>query len=57
MHREVVQVDGTCAVREPCEAYGEFVSENEAPMVKNTIPWQKNDTAWSDPVNSDFNRL
>jgi len=43
MHREVVQVDGTCAVREPCEAYGgDLGSESEALRPENTIFWEEN---------------
>jgi hypothetical protein len=41
MDREVVQVDGTYALREASEAHGEFASENEALMVKNTILAEK----------------
>jgi len=43
MHREVVQVGGTYTLREQSETYaGNFVSENDALMQDNTIPWEKN---------------
>ena len=43
MHREVVKVDGTYALREQNEAYaGNFASESEALMLDNTFLWEKN---------------
>ena len=43
MHREVVKVDGTYALREQSEAYaGNFASESEALMLDNTFLWEKN---------------
>ena len=42
MHREVVQADGTYALREPSEAYtGNFTGENEALSSENTLPWNE----------------
>ena len=39
MHREVVQADGTYALREPAEAYARnFTRENEALSSENTLP-------------------
>jgi hypothetical protein len=40
-----------------CDPFKMFNSEDDALTLENTIVWQKNDIAWSDPVNSDFNRL
>ena len=47
MHREVLQADGTYALREQSEAYGhEFASESDALRLENTISWDENaDTA------------
>lgn len=43
MHRELVQVDGTYALREPSEAYaGEYASENDVLALANTVRWEEN---------------
>jgi REP-associated tyrosine transposase len=43
MHRELLQADGTCALREPAEAYASnFTSKNEALSSENTILWNEN---------------
>jgi putative transposase len=43
MHREVVQLDGTSTLREESDAYGsDFVSENDALTLDNTILWEEN---------------
>ena len=40
MHREVLETDGTFALREPAESYsGNFTGENEALSSENTFPW------------------
>jgi putative transposase len=42
MHREVVQADGTYALREPAEAYARnFTGENEVLSSANTLPWNE----------------
>jgi hypothetical protein len=42
MHREVLQVDGTCALREPAEAYASnFTGKNDALRTQNTILWDE----------------
>ena len=42
MHREVLETDGTYALREPAEAYARnFPGENEAVSSKNTLPWNE----------------
>jgi len=42
MHREMVQADGTYALREPAEAYApNFTGENEALSSENTLPWNE----------------
>jgi putative transposase len=42
MHREVVQADGTYALREAAEAYARnFTGENEALSSENTLPWNE----------------
>jgi hypothetical protein len=42
MHREVLQADGTYALREPAEAYaGNFTDKNEALSSENTILWNE----------------
>ena len=42
LHREVEQLDGCYAFREPGEAYsGHFHIENEALNVENTLPWER----------------
>jgi hypothetical protein len=42
MHREVLETDGTYALREPSESYtGKFVGENDALTPKNTVLWQE----------------
>ena len=42
MNRELVQADGTYALREPSEAYtGEYTGENDALAPQSTIPWDK----------------
>ena len=42
MHREVLQADGTYALREPAEAYaGNFTDKNEALRSENTIVWDE----------------
>jgi putative transposase len=42
LHREVEQLDGSYALREPGEAYsGHFHIENEALNVENTLPWER----------------
>ena len=41
-HRDVVEADGSYALREPAEAYGlKFVAENEALRHQNTFPWNE----------------
>ena len=43
MHREVLEADGTYAVRESAEAYaGNFTDKNEALRSANTILWNEN---------------
>jgi hypothetical protein len=43
MHREVVQSDGTSALREPSEAYmGEFTTKSDVLRLENTIFWDEN---------------
>ena len=40
---EVLQADGTYALREQSEAYGhEFASESDALRLENTISWNEN---------------
>ena len=42
LHREIEQLDGSYALREPGEAYsGHFHIENEALNVENTLPWER----------------
>jgi hypothetical protein len=42
MHREVLETDGTYALREPAEAYARnFSGENEALRSENTLPWNE----------------
>ena len=42
-HRDVVEVDGTYALREPAEAYGlSFPGENEALRPQNRFFWNEN---------------
>ena len=42
LRREVEQLDGSYALREPGEAYsGHFHIENEALNVENTLPWER----------------
>ena len=42
MHREVVQADGTYALREAAEAYARnFTGENEALSSENTFTWNE----------------
>ena len=42
MHREVLQADGTFALREPSEAYaGKLTDKNEALRSPNTILWNE----------------
>lgn len=42
IHREVVQADGTYALREAAEAYARnFTGENEALSSENTLPWNE----------------
>jgi len=42
LHREVEQLDGTYALREPGEAYRtNFDIENESLRLENTLPWKK----------------
>jgi putative transposase len=42
MHREVLETDGTYALREPAEAYTRnFTGENEALRSENTLPWNE----------------
>jgi putative transposase len=44
MHREVVQSDGTSALREPSEAYmGKFTGKSDVLRLENTIFWDEND--------------
>ena len=41
-HREVIEADGSYALREPPEAYaGKFTGENEALSSENTILWDE----------------
>jgi putative transposase len=43
MHREVLQADGTYALREQSETYGhEFASESDALRLENSISWDEN---------------
>ena len=43
MHRELVQVDGTFALREPSEAYAsEYAGENDVLALENTVRWEEN---------------
>ena len=43
VHREVLQADGTYALREPAEAYaGNFTDKNKALSSENTILWNEN---------------
>lgn len=43
MHRELVQADGTYALREPSEAYaGEYAGENDVLALENTVRWEEN---------------
>jgi hypothetical protein len=45
-HREVIELDGTYALREEGEAYGHnFGAENEALSLENTRFWNKNPKA------------
>jgi hypothetical protein len=42
MHREVLQADGTYALREPAEAYAnDFTGKNEALSSENTFYWNE----------------
>jgi hypothetical protein len=42
MHREVLETDGTYALREPSEAYTRnLTGENEALSSENTLPWNE----------------
>lgn len=42
MHREVLEADGTYALREPVEAYTRnLTGENEALRSENTLPWNE----------------
>ena len=42
MHREVIETDGTYALREPAESYsGNFTGENAALSSENTLPWNE----------------
>ena len=42
MHREVLETDGTYALREPSEAYTRnLTDENEALSSQNTLPWNE----------------
>jgi hypothetical protein len=42
MHREVLETDGTCALREPSEAYTrDLTGENEALRSENTLRWNE----------------
>jgi hypothetical protein len=56
LHREVEQLDGSYALREPGEAYsGHFHIENEALNVRKHAPMGENwrsssNLAWSDPA-------
>jgi len=41
-HREVIEADGTYALREPTEAYGlNFIGEPEALSSENTLVWDE----------------
>jgi hypothetical protein len=41
-HRDIVESDGTYALREPGEAYGSrFAGENEALRFQNTFFWNE----------------
>jgi len=41
-HRDVIEANGSYALREPEEAYGlKFVAENEALRHQNTFPWNE----------------
>jgi putative transposase len=43
MHRELVQVDGTYALRERSEAYaGEYAGENDVLALENTVRSEEN---------------
>jgi hypothetical protein len=42
MHREALETDGTCALREPAEAYApKLTGRNEALSSENTLPWNE----------------
>ena len=42
-HREVLEADGTYALREPSEAYTRnLTGENKALSSENTLPWNEN---------------
>ena len=42
MHREVLETDGTYALREPAEVYvRNLTGENEALRSENTLPWNE----------------
>jgi putative transposase len=42
LHRDVMEANGTYALREPAEAYGlEFAAENEALRSQNTLLWNE----------------
>ena len=47
IHRDVLQADGTYALREPAKAYGgEFTGKNESLRTQNTLLW---DESFTDP--------
>jgi hypothetical protein len=51
-HRDVIEADGSYALREPTEAYaGKFTAENDALRTGNSIRWDESieDIGWSGP--------
>ena len=43
LHRQVLEADATCELRESAEAYaGKFTDKNEALRSANTILWNEN---------------
>jgi hypothetical protein len=42
LHRQVIEADATCELRESAEAYaGKFTGETEALRTQNTILWDE----------------
>jgi hypothetical protein len=43
MHRDVIEADESCTLREPAELYaGNFSGKNEALSAENSILWDEN---------------